>query len=160
MRFCKNMAVFHVFWGITLSVLAEIAISLMRSAQLFITLLTRFIGHVYHDLLILLKLHDLILWVTWFTEWLDSLSDLIHWVTWFTEWLDSLSDLIHWVTWFTEWLDSLTNDWNKNWPVVTHTDTYWQVLTSDNLSLPKGQIHKMAATKKLAKLKSARATSA
>ena len=49
----QKMAVFYDFQGITLSVLAEIAISLLRPAQFFIALLTRSIGHVYHDLLIL-----------------------------------------------------------------------------------------------------------
>ena len=47
------MAVFHDFQGITLSVLAEIAILVLRVTQHFITLQIRDNIHVYYDHLIL-----------------------------------------------------------------------------------------------------------
>ena len=51
--FAKQMAVYHGFQGTTLSVLAEIAILLLRTSQYFNTLLIRCNGHVYYDQLIL-----------------------------------------------------------------------------------------------------------
>ena len=49
----QKMAVFYDFQGITLSVLADIAILLLRTSQYFITLLIRSNGHVCYDQLIL-----------------------------------------------------------------------------------------------------------